>query len=42
MSRLHSYLNFAGNAEEAFDFYRSVFSGESPRSSASRISPSRA
>jgi PhnB protein len=25
---LHSYLNFAGNAEEAFDFYRSVFGGE--------------
>ncbi|MGH2528980.1 MAG: VOC family protein [Actinomycetota bacterium] len=28
MTRLHSYLNFAGNAEEAFDFYRSVFGGE--------------
>jgi PhnB protein len=28
MTRLHTYLNFAGNAEEAFDFYRSVFGGE--------------
>jgi PhnB protein len=28
MPRLHSYLNFAGNAEEAFGFYRSVFGGE--------------
>ncbi len=26
--KLHSYLNFAGNAEEAFQFYRSVFGGE--------------
>lgn len=28
MARLHSYLNFAGTAEEAFGFYRSVFGGE--------------
>lgn len=28
MTRLHTYLNFAGNAEEAFDFYRSVFGGD--------------
>jgi PhnB protein len=28
MTRLHSYLNFAGNAEEALTFYRSVFGGE--------------
>jgi PhnB protein len=28
MTRLHTYLNFAGNTEEAFDFYRSVFGGE--------------
>jgi PhnB protein len=28
MTSLHSYLNFAGNAEEAFGFYRSVFGGE--------------
>lgn len=28
MTRLHPYLNFAGNAEEAFNFYRSVFGGE--------------
>jgi PhnB protein len=26
--KLHSYLNFAGNTEEAFEFYRSVFGGE--------------
>jgi hypothetical protein len=25
--KLNEYLNFAGNAEEAFDFYRSVFGG---------------
>ena len=25
MTRLHTYLNFAGNAEDAFNFYRSVF-----------------
>jgi PhnB protein len=28
MMKLNSYLNFAGNAQEAFDFYRSVFGGE--------------
>jgi PhnB protein len=28
MTRLHTYLNFAGNAEEACSFYRSVFGGE--------------
>jgi PhnB protein len=28
MTRLHSYLNFAGNTEEALNFYRSVFGGE--------------
>ncbi len=26
--KTHSYLNFAGNAEEAFNFYKSVFGGE--------------
>ena len=26
--KVHPYLNFAGNAEEAFAFYKSVFSGE--------------
>ena len=26
--KTHSYLNFAGNAEEAFTFYKSVFGGE--------------
>lgn len=28
MTKLHSYLNFAGNADEAFSFYKSVFGGE--------------
>jgi PhnB protein len=28
MTRIDTYLNFAGNAEEAFEFYRSVFGGE--------------
>ncbi|MDQ3990812.1 MAG: VOC family protein, partial [Actinomycetota bacterium] len=28
MTRLHSYLNFEGTAEEAFTFYRSIFGGE--------------
>jgi PhnB protein len=28
MPKVHAYLNFAGNAQEAFDFYRSVFGGE--------------
>ena len=28
MTKLHSYLNFNGNAEEAFGFYKSVFGGE--------------
>jgi PhnB protein len=26
--KLHTYLNFAGNAKEAFEFYRSVFGRE--------------
>jgi PhnB protein len=26
--KTHSYLNFDGNAEEAFNFYKSVFGGE--------------
>ncbi|MDO8425133.1 MAG: VOC family protein [bacterium] len=26
--KLNTYLNFAGNAEEAFTFYRSIFGGE--------------
>jgi PhnB protein len=26
--KLHTYLNFAGDAEEALEFYRSVFGGE--------------
>ena len=28
MTKLHTYLNFAGNSEEAFNFYKSVFGGE--------------
>jgi PhnB protein len=28
MKAAHPYLNFDGNAEEAFDFYKSVFGGE--------------
>jgi PhnB protein len=28
MTKVHPYLNFAGNTEEAFNFYRSVFGGE--------------
>jgi PhnB protein len=28
VTKLHSYLNFAGNAQQAFDFYRSVFGGD--------------
>jgi PhnB protein len=28
MTKVNVYLNFAGNTEEAFDFYKSVFGGE--------------
>ena len=28
MAKINTYLNFAGNAKEAFDFYRIVFGGE--------------
>lgn len=28
MKAIHPYLNFAGNTEEAFNFYKSVFGGE--------------
>src|SRR2546426_7148994 len=28
MTRLNPYLNFAGNTEEAFNFYKSIFGGE--------------
>jgi PhnB protein len=28
MAKLHTYLNFAGNTEEAFLFYREAFGGE--------------
>ena len=28
MIKVHAYLNFAGRAEEAFKFYKSVFGGE--------------
>ncbi len=29
MASVNTYLNFPGNTEEAFEFYRSVFGGES-------------
>ena len=28
MATLNPYLNFAGNTEEAFNFYKSVFGGD--------------
>ena len=28
MAKLHTYLNFSGNTEEAFRFYREAFGGE--------------
>jgi len=28
MTKLNPYLNFAGQTEEAFNFYKSVFGGE--------------
>lgn len=28
MTKVNTYLNFAGNAEQAFNFYKSVFGGE--------------
>jgi len=28
MTKLNTYLNFAGNTEQAFNFYKSVFGGE--------------
>jgi PhnB protein len=28
MAKIHPYLNFLGNTEEAFNFYKSVFGGE--------------
>lgn len=28
MTTMHPYLNFDGKAEEAFNFYKSVFGGE--------------
>lgn len=28
MAQINPYINFNGNAEEAFDFYKSVFGGE--------------
>ena len=30
MATLNPYLNFAGNCEEAFNFYKSIFGGEFP------------
>ncbi len=31
MARIHPYIHFNGNAEEAFTFYRSVFGGDFAR-----------
>ena len=28
MTKFNTYLNFAGNTEEAFNFYKSIFGGE--------------
>ena len=28
MARVNTYLNFPGNTEQAFNFYKSVFGGE--------------
>ena len=28
MAQINPYINFNGNAEEAFNFYKSVFGGE--------------
>ena len=28
MTKVNTYLNFGGNAEQAFNFYRSIFGGE--------------
>ncbi len=30
MAQINPYLNFPGNAEEAFNFYKSIFGGEFP------------
>lgn len=37
--KVHPYLNFDGTAEEAFDFYRSVFGGEFKGSMRMREAP---
>ena len=42
MTKLNTYLNFAGNTEEAFKFYRSVFGGDSAPWSGSRTCRCRA
>lgn len=30
MAQINPYLNFKGNCEEAFNYYKSVFGGEFP------------
>src|SRR6266705_2110859 len=37
MARVSTYLNFPGNTEEAFNFYKSVFGGEFPGSGIARF-----
>lgn len=39
MSEINPYLNFSGNCEEAFQFYRSVFGGELQISRYSEMPP---
>jgi len=36
MATINPYINFNGNAEEAFTFYKSVFGGEFERSLVSK------
>jgi PhnB protein len=38
MARVSTYLNFASNTEEAFNFYKSIFGGEFSRGGISRFS----
>ena len=38
MARVNTYLNFPGNTEEAFNFYKSVFGGEFGGNGISRFS----
>jgi PhnB protein len=37
MSRTSTYLNFPGNTEEAFKYYRSIFGGDFTRGGITRF-----